>query len=64
MVVTQVPPSGGEQPSLVEQLQRALDVLGEALAQAIWEVDIEKIREISDAIGKTAGALQVVQRLK
>ena len=51
-------------PSLVEQLQQALDVLGEALAQATREVDIEKIRDISDAIGKTAGALQVVERLK
>lgn len=51
-------------PGLVEQLQQALDVLGEALAQATWEVNIEKIRDISDAIGKTAGALQVVQGLK
>jgi hypothetical protein len=51
-------------PGLVEQLEEALDILGEALAQAIREVDIEKIRDISDAIGKTAGALQIVQRLK
>lgn len=57
MVVTRV-------PGLVEQLQQALDVLGEALVQATREVNIEKIRDISDAIGKTAGALQVVQRLK
>lgn len=58
------PPSGEKQPSVVEQLQHALDVLGEALAQAMREVDIEKIGDISVAIGKTAGALQVVQRLK
>lgn len=62
--MTQVPPSDEKQPGLVEQLQHALDALGEALAQATREVDIEKIGGISDAIGKAAGALQVVQRLK
>ena len=51
-------------PGLVELLQQALDTLGEALAEATLEVDIEKIRDISDAIGKAAGALQVVLRLK
>lgn len=59
-----MPPSGGRQSSVVEQLQQALDVLGDALAQAIREVDVEKIGDISGAIGKTAGALQVIQRLK
>jgi hypothetical protein len=64
MIVTPVAPSGGKQPSLVEQLQHALSVLAEALATAVSEVDIEKIGGVSDAIGKTAGALLVVERLK
>lgn len=62
--MTQGPPSGEGQPNLVERLQHALYVLGDALAQATREVDIEKIGHISDAIGKAAGALQAVHRLK
>jgi hypothetical protein len=64
MVVTPVAPPGGRQSSLVEQLEHALDTLGKALTQAISEVDIKRIGDISDAIGRAAGALQIVQQLK